>query len=759
MPTRKPQKRKLGELGSKSTKRVSLGDHSEQVYLPAQMKWVDIAEWVQSDDHFCLNIAPFFVDTFDGFRTNCIGVSSMDYFPAMKVCNLGESQVLDPKAPTTLVYLVSLVFGRLCVRSAPEITQAPKFAYLANFEVIKAINAEKLDMSSLSSTKEFLVNKNVYDNKDLPVALFMYSREWAGYINEWLKSDKKNDMIFHDRITFFLGMLSRLATLDLSFFRFSPLEQDLKKVKSRPTIDPNDELVKKLASIDRHTMLTYLRKQIENIMAILDDGFVKECQVTSSPRILYKGVNVSASEAELSDNCYSRLFDEHGIYRIGGYISTSTEIGVARTFKVRSRCCLLAIHTQDVPTLDLANTANYTHEKEVLLSRFTKLKYLHTVVSKRDATIMHHVQATYCGPRPTPTPCDVFSLASIVQYNAHDESNELNNQRLELKSPSGVTYTHAWFAQQELSSKLKRHIVKNGLVLASKLNASRANKRHDDLFGSDSEDENGGSKVYQGGGGASGAQQGGGGSKVYQGGGGGASGAQQGGGGSKKQQPQHEGRTLGFYDSLSTYKHANKSCKPGSVLQALDVHDVASDDNEWEYMPSSPRYAHHTSSPSKAQARGEPREANQGSATQSYTSATPSSSHGHGGSQTPYYSSSPKYMTSTSPPASSPLGHGGSQTPYYSSSPKYMTSTSPPASSQLGHGGSETSYSPKSPKYMGSASPPVPSSPSATQYYSSPPKYMPSMPSPPIPSSPLGHGGSQTPYYPSSPGNTPPSVL
>ena len=123
MPTRKPQKRKLGELGSTSTKRVSLGDHSEQVYLPAQMKWVDIAEWVQSDDHFCLNIAPFFVDTFDGFRTNCIGVSSMDYFPAMKVCNLGESQVLDPKAPTTLVYLVSLVFGRLCVRSAPEITK------------------------------------------------------------------------------------------------------------------------------------------------------------------------------------------------------------------------------------------------------------------------------------------------------------------------------------------------------------------------------------------------------------------------------------------------------------------------------------------------------------------------------------------------------------------------------------------------------------------------------------------------------------
>ena len=144
MPTRKPQKRKLGELGSKSTKRVSLGDHSEQVYLPAQMKWVDIAEWVQSDEHFCLNIAPFFVDTFDGFRTNCIGVSSMDYFPAMKVCNLGESQVLDPKAPTTLVYLVSLVFGRLCVRSAPEITQAPKFAYLANFEVIKAINALKI---------------------------------------------------------------------------------------------------------------------------------------------------------------------------------------------------------------------------------------------------------------------------------------------------------------------------------------------------------------------------------------------------------------------------------------------------------------------------------------------------------------------------------------------------------------------------------------------------------------------------------------
>ena len=708
----KPQKRKL-QLGSKSTKRVGLEDHAEQVYLPAQMEWVDIAEWVQSDDHFCLNIAPFFVDTFDGFRTNCIGVSGMDYFPAMKVCNLGESQVLDPKAVTTLVYLASLVPGRLCVRSAPEITKAPKFAYLANFEVIKAINAEKLDMASLSSTKEFLVNKNVYDNKDLPVALFMYSREWAGYINEWLKSDQKNDMIFDDRITFFLGMLSRLATLDLSFFKFSPLEQDLQKVKSRPTIDLDDELVKKLASIDRLTMLTYLRKQIENIMAILDDGFVKECQVTSSPRILYKGVDVRASQAELSDKCYSRLFDEHGIYRIGGYISTSTDIGVARTFKHSSRCCLLAIHAQDVPTLDLANTANYSQEKEVLLSRFTKLKYLHTVESKGDATIMHHVQATYCGPRPVPTPCDVFSLASIVRYNAHDDSKELNNQRLELKSPSGVTYTHAWFAQQELPSKLKRHIVKNGLVLASKQDARITNKHHDDLFGSDSEDENrGGSKAQQG--------RGGGGSKAQQGGGGG--------GGSKV---KHEGSTLGFYHGRSTYQHANKSLSPGSVLQALDVHD-SSDDDEWKYIPSSPRYTHRPPSPIKTQERGSQsdKEVSKGSTTQSYTSATPSSSHGHGGSQTPYYPSSPKYMPPTSPPASSPLGNGGSQTSYYPTSPKYMPSTSPP----------------------------VLSSPSATQYYSSPPKYMPSIPSPPA-SSPHGHGGSQTPYYPSSPGNTPPSVL
>ena len=731
----KPQKRKL-QLGSKSTKRVGLEDHAEQVYLPAQMEWVDIAEWVQSDDHFCLNIAPFFVDTFDGFRTNCIGVSGMDYFPAMKVCNLGESQVLDPKAVTTLVYLASLVPGRLCVRSAPEITKAPKFAYLANFEVIKAINAEKLDMASLSSTKEFLVNKNVYDNKDLPVALFMYSREWAGYINEWLKSDQKNDMIFDDRITFFLGMLSRLATLDLSFFKFSPLEQDLQKVKSRPTIDLDDELVKKLASIDRLTMLTYLRKQIENIMAILDDGFVKECQVTSSPRILYKGVDVRASQAELSDKCYSRLFDEHGIYRIGGYISTSTDIGVARTFKHSSRCCLLAIHAQDVPTLDLANTANYSQEKEVLLSRFTKLKYLHTVESKGDATIMHHVQATYCGPRPVPTPCDVFSLASIVRYNAHDDSKELNNQRLELKSPSGVTYTHAWFAQQELPSKLKRHIVKNGLVLASKQDARITNKHHDDLFGSDSEDENrGGSKAQQGrGGGGSKAQQGGGGgggSNAQQGGGGGGSKAQQGGGGGGGSKVKHEGSTLGFYHGRSTYQHANKSLSPGSVLQALDVHD-SSDDDEWKYIPSSPRYTHRPPSPIKTQERGSQsdKEVSKGSTTQSYTSATPSSSHGHGGSQTPYYPSSPKYMPPTSPPASSPLGNGGSQTSYYPTSPKYMPSTSPP----------------------------VLSSPSATQYYSSPPKYMPSIPSPPA-SSPHGHGGSQTPYYPSSPGNTPPSVL
>ena len=718
----KPQKRKL-QLGSNSTKRVSLGDHSGQVYLPAQMEWVDIAEWVQSDEHFCLNIAPFFVDTFDGFRTNCIGVSCMDYFPAMKVCNLGESQVLDPKAVTTLVYLASLVPGRLCVRSAPEINTSPKFAYLANFELIKAINAEKLDMASMSSTKEFLVNKNVYDNKDLPDALVMYSREWAWYINEWLKSNQKDVTVFSDKVTVLLGMLSRLATLDLSQFKFSPLEQELQQVKSRPTIDLDDVLVKKLASIDRPAMLTYLHKQIENIMAILDNGFVKECQVTSSPRILYKGVNVRASQAELSDNCYSRLFDEHGIYRIGGYISTSTDIGVARTFKARSRCCLLAIHTQDVPTLDLVNTSNYDHEKEVLLSRFTKLKYLHTVVSKRDATIMHHVQATYCGPRPTPTPCDVFSLASIVQYNAHDDSNELNNQRLELKSPSGVTYTHAWFAQQELSSKLKRHIVKNGLVLASKQDARITNKRHDDLFGSDSEDENrGGSRTYQGGGGGSKVQQGGGGgSKAQQGGGG------EGGGGGVSKMKQ-EGSTLGFYDSLSTYRHASKSRKPVSVLQALDVHD-ASHDDEWEYIPSSPRYSH-TLSPSKAQSRGEPRdrEANKGIAAQTYTSATPPSSHGHGGSQTPYYPSSPKYLPSTSPPASSPIGDGGSQTTYY----------------------------PTSPKYMRSASPPVQSSPSATQYYSSPPKYMPSIPSPPA-SSPLGHGGSQTPYYPSSPGNTPPN--
>ena len=747
----KPQKRKL-QLGSKSTKRVGLEDHAEQVYLPAQMEWVDIAEWVQSDDHFCLNIAPFFVDTFDGFRTNCIGVSGMDYFPAMKVCNLGESQVLDPKAVTTLVYLASLVPGRLCVRSAPEITKAPKFAYLANFEVIKAINAEKLDMASLSSTKEFLVNKNVYDNKDLPVALFMYSREWAGYINEWLKSDQKNDMIFDDRITFFLGMLSRLATLDLSFFKFSPLEQDLQKVKSRPTIDLDDELVKKLASIDRLTMLTYLRKQIENIMAILDDGFVKECQVTSSPRILYKGVDVRASQAELSDKCYSRLFDEHGIYRIGGYISTSTDIGVARTFKHSSRCCLLAIHAQDVPTLDLANTANYSQEKEVLLSRFTKLKYLHTVESKGDATIMHHVQATYCGPRPVPTPCDVFSLASIVRYNAHDDSKELNNQRLELKSPSGVTYTHAWFAQQELPSKLKRHIVKNGLVLASKQDARITNKHHDDLFGSDSEDENrGGSKAQQG--------RGGGGSKAQQGGGGGGSKAQQGGGGGGGSKVKHEGSTLGFYHGRSTYQHANKSLSPGSVLQALDVHD-SSDDDEWKYIPSSPRYTHRPPSPIKTQERGSQsdKEVSKGSTTQSYTSATPSSSHGHGGSQTPYYPSSPKYMPPTSPPASSPLGNGGSQTSYYPTSPKYMPSTSPPVLSSP----SATQYYSSPPKYMPSIPSPPASSPhghggSQTPYYPSSPKYMPST-LPPASSS-HGHGGSQTPYYPSSPGNTPPSVL
>jgi hypothetical protein len=63
----------LSSLSSNPAKRVDLESHDNQVYLPVLMRWVDIQVWVQDDDNFCLNIAPFFVDTVDSYRTNYIG--------------------------------------------------------------------------------------------------------------------------------------------------------------------------------------------------------------------------------------------------------------------------------------------------------------------------------------------------------------------------------------------------------------------------------------------------------------------------------------------------------------------------------------------------------------------------------------------------------------------------------------------------------------------------------------------------------------
>ena len=437
------------------------------------MEWVDIQEWVQDGDNFCLNIAPFFVDTFDGFRTSYIGVSSMDYFPAMRVCRVGASRVLDRRASTETVYHATLVSGRLCVRNKPKLNTCPKFAYLKDFEVIEAINAEKFAMTDFTPKN---ANWHMYDNADLTSALLMYSGDWYKLINTWLKRElvpKRYKRYVKEKIDEMRATLLldySLHERGLEVFKCTPIEQEVKAFLNKTSANP-DELRETLRAIDRDTLQGYVETTARKLVAILDEGFVKECQVSYHPEVLYRGITLDVKDPD--DDCCSMLFDSQGFYyssyipggRPVGFISTSRDFEAAKKFTSKTCMHVLAIHTQDVPTLVMKRTTYHHNEKEVLLSRFTQLTHNKT---ERDANnvFIHHVNAKYLGPKPTPS-CDVYTLAGIVQCDAKDDVNVTHSNLADETAPK---YTHAWSAHQAtLPCKCKAHHVLNGLDLACEL--------------------------------------------------------------------------------------------------------------------------------------------------------------------------------------------------------------------------------------------------------------------------------------------------
>ena len=396
--------------------------HKNDVYLPIELQWAEINQWLKSDHkNIVLYIYPAFVFTEDGYRTHTIGVN-LDTITRtlLSQCVFGTDQpnLLDPRGTnkkTQTLYDFGQLFGGHVVCNMEQVWETVAYSSshnrvfcFTNVRQVQFIPTSELrtthielaqhkksfkakesfeTWSSKKENQEYIPRGvNVIYSPELAKTLKDYSKYWDGVINgyirhgqEFWKSDK-----FREFYT--LQMLS-----------------------------PNEA-----------------KNLIVRKMIVLEKGFENEASIVGEKgMVVYRGFRSS-------DPTLKNFIISNSTLMLKGFHSTSQKKKQALEFLGNSSCCLFEIHLpHGFPILNLDANTHYRQEREILLPKYTDFVDVTKIADKPITTYKMTARTSVNFNRWSQ--CLVYSMADLtpIGKKQRDESRldeeEISDEVFELE--------------------------------------------------------------------------------------------------------------------------------------------------------------------------------------------------------------------------------------------------------------------------------------------------------------------------------------